>query len=295
MAPKPARARIRTSQRRFQRVAAILFLGGCLVLQPTTAFAAATEPIALGTAANFSVLAGTAVTTTGSSFLASDAGVVANLGVSPGDEVSGFLPADVTSGTIHVADALAAAAQADLTSAFIEAAGIPCDEDLTGQDLGGRTLTPGVYCVDGAAQLSGGLNLEAEGNPDAVFLFQISSTLTLAPLAFVERLGGTQTCNVFWQVGDSVTMGASVGFTGNLMAQTSISVGTNDVIRGRLHARIGAISMNQNSVSTSDCAPDVGVPLIPLLGSAGSAIAVVVFLVGIAVVVLRCRIRLATT
>jgi hypothetical protein len=135
--------------------------------------AAQTAP-SLGSAQSFAVLGGSTVTNTGPSVIAGD------LGVSPGSAVTGFPPGIVVSGTIHAADAVAAAAQVSVTTAYNSLAGQACTQDLTGQDLGGMTLTAGVYCFSSSAQLTGTLTLNAQGNAAAVFIFKIGSTLTTA-------------------------------------------------------------------------------------------------------------------
>jgi hypothetical protein len=124
---------------------------------------AAPAPVRLGNADSFAVLAGTTVTNTG------DTVVNGNLGVSPGNAVTGF-PPGVVNGTIHQGDATAAGAQADLTTAYNDAAGRTCEVDLTGRDLGGRTLVAGVYCFSSSAQLTGTVTLDGQGDPNAVLV-----------------------------------------------------------------------------------------------------------------------------
>src|SRR5437763_8908690 len=168
------------------RIAALLFIS-------SSAFA----QVNLGTAGSFAVLGGSTVTKTGSSV------ITGNVVVSPGSSVTGFPPGIVTGGSIHAADAVAGQAQTDLTAAYNAAAGTPCGVDLTGQNLGGLTLTPGVYCFTSSAGLTGTLTLNFQGNPNALFLFKIGSTLTTASASSVvlTNTGGT-TCppNLFWQV-----------------------------------------------------------------------------------------------
>ena len=125
----------------------------------------------LGVASSFAVLGGSTVTNTGATTVRGD------LGVSPGSAVTGFPPGTVTGGSIHAADALAGQAQSDTTTAYNSLAGQACTADLTGQDLGGKTLTAGVYCFSTSAQLTGALTLNAQGNANAVFVFKIGSTL----------------------------------------------------------------------------------------------------------------------
>src|SRR5581483_7708363 len=151
--------------------------------------------LVLGTTAEtFTALGGSTVTNTGPTT------VVGNLGVSPGLAVTGFPPGAVTGGVIHAGDAVALQAQDDTTTAYNTLAGQSCDHSLTGQDLGGLTLLPGTYCFSSSAQLTGTLTLDAQGNPDAVFVFQIGSTLTTASSSLVMVINGAQACNVFWQV-----------------------------------------------------------------------------------------------
>ena len=147
----------------------------------------------LGTAGAFAILAGSTVTNTGSSV------VEGNLGVSPGTSVTGFPPGLVI-GTIHSADAVSLQAQNDLTTAYNAAAGQPCGLDLTGTDLGGLTLVSGVYCFASSAQLTGTLTLNAQGNPNAAFVFQIGSTLTTASNSSVVFTNGGRGGSVFYQV-----------------------------------------------------------------------------------------------
>src|SRR5688572_16084181 len=150
----------------------------------------------LGTAQSFAVLGGSTVTNTGPSVITGD------LGVSPGSAVTGFPPGIVT-GTIHAANAVALQAQSDTVTAYNNLAGQACTANLTGQDLGGLTLTPGVYCFDVSAQLTGTLTLNAQGNPAAVFIFKTGSTLTTAGSSVVSVINGGSGCNVYWQIGTS--------------------------------------------------------------------------------------------
>jgi hypothetical protein len=203
----------------------------------------------LGTAEGFGVLAGSTVTNTGPTI------VQGNLGVSPGTEVIGFPPGIVT-GTIHIADGVALQAQSDLTTAYNALAGLACDTNLTGQDLGGLTLTAGVYCFDTSAQLTGTLTLDAQGDPNAEFIFQTGSTLTTASNSAVEVINGGSDCNIYWQVGSSATLGTATAFAGNILALTSITVTTGANASGKLLARNGAVTLDSNGiVICSACEP----------------------------------------
>jgi hypothetical protein len=167
----------------------------------------------------FSVLAGSTVTNTGPSVLDLD------VGVSPGGAVTGF-PPGITLGTIHAADAVALQGQSDLTTAYLNLLSRPATANLTGQNLGGLTLVPGVYNFDTAAQLTGVLRLNGLGNPNAVFIFNIGSTLTTASASVVSLINGAQGGNVFWRVGSSATLGTATSFTGDILALTSITLNT---------------------------------------------------------------------
>lgn len=201
----------------------------------------------LGTAGTFAVLGGSAVTNTGPTVVNGD------LGVSPGTAVTGF-PPGIVNGTRHVADAVALQGQKDVTGAYVNAAGQPCNVNLTGQDLGGKTLTSGVSCFSSSAHLTGQLTLDGQGNPASVFLFQVGSTLTTASNASVLLINGAQACNIFWQVGSSATVGTTTRFAGNILALTSISFTTGAVSNGGLYARNGAVTLDTNTITRSPCA-----------------------------------------
>lgn len=222
------------------------------------AFAQATAP-SLGTAQSFAVLGGSTVTNTGPTI------VTGNLGVSPGTAVTGFPPGIVVGGVIHAGDAVAGQAQSDTGAAYGDLAGEACNNDLTGTDLGGLTLTPGVYCFSSSAQLTGTLTLNAEGDAGAVWVFQIGSTLTTASNASVLIINGGQQCNVFWQVGSSATLGTDTAFTGDILALASITLTTDTHVSGRALAQNGAVTMDSNTVSMTACAAPPVNPIPPTL------------------------------
>ena len=201
-------------------------------------------PIDLGTAAGFAVLAGSTVTNTGATTISG------NLGVAPGSAISGFPPGLVGNGTIHANDQVAIQAQADLTTAYNAAAAQPGGVVLTGQDLGGLVLTPGVYFFASSAQLTGTLTLNAQGNPNADFVFQIGSTLTTASAAQVDFTNSGQGDAVFWQVGSSATLGTGTAFAGSILAKTDITLNSTATIAcGRALAENGAVTLDTNTVS----------------------------------------------
>jgi Ice-binding-like len=211
--------------------------------------AVAQAQVDLGTATPFVVLGGESVTNVGPSVLNGD------LGVSPGTSLEGFgLPATVN-GATHANDAVAAQAQLALTTAYDVAAGQPVApaDDLTGQDLGGLVLTSGAYRYASSAQLTGSLTLDAEGDPNAQFVFEIGSTLTTASASSVVLVNGASPCNVYWQVGSSATLGTGTAFQGNVMALASISLTDGASVIGRLLAREGSVTLINNVIDGSLC------------------------------------------
>ena len=217
--------------------------------------------VSLGTAQSFAVLGGSTVTNTGPSTVAG------NLGLSPGLAVVGFPPGLVVGGTIHAGDAVALQAQNDATTAYNTLAKEPCTQDLTGKDLGGMTLTKGVYCFSTSAQLTGTLTLDGGGSADAVFIFQIGSTLTTAAGSTVQLINNGRDCNVFWQVGTSATIGKTTEFVGDLIALSSITLTTAAHMSGAAIARNGAVTLDSNVITMASCgsSPDMAVtPIVDL-------------------------------
>jgi uncharacterized repeat protein (TIGR01451 family) len=203
---------------------------------------AATAPVPLGTAANFAVLAGSTITNTGPTTINGD------LGLSPGTSVTGFPPGQVH-GTIHAADSVALQAQADLTTAYNNAAARPVSATIP-VELGGTTQTPGVYdSAAGTFGITGTLTLDAQGDPNAVFIFKAASTLITASASNISLLNGAQASNVFWVVGSSATLGTSSTLQGNILALTSITMTTGSTINGRALARNGAVTLDTNTIT----------------------------------------------
>jgi type VI secretion system secreted protein VgrG len=198
--------------------------------------------VTLGTAETFAVLGATTVTNTGATKIRG------NLGVSPGTEVAGFPPGKMQLGTINAGNAVAAQAQADLANAYNSVVAKPCTFNLTGQDLGGLTLTPGVYCFDSSAQLTGTLVLDFQKGSTEGFIFQIGSTLTTASSSTVTLQNCTKICPIVWQVGSSATLGTDTTFSGNILAKVSITLTTGVNICGRALAETGAVTMDTDIV-----------------------------------------------
>lgn len=238
-----------------KRLSFVAIIGfAALVCSPSTV-AAQVAP-SLGDAQSYAVVGASAVTNTGASVLTGD------LGISPGaaSSITGFPPGIVTGATR--AGAAALPAQNSNTSAYLNLRGQACPaaNNLTGVNLGGLTLVPGVYCFSSSAQLTGVLTLNFQGNPAAVFIFQMGSTLTTAPSSSVVIINGGQPCNVFWQVGSSATIDTSTAFVGNILALTSITVNTSATIAGRALAQTGAVTLQSNTLNASVC---VGLPAPP--------------------------------
>lgn len=198
----------------------------------------------LGTAAAFAVLGSTAVSCIGVSNIAGD------VGVAPAGAVTGFpAPCAISApgrATPHVNDAVAKTAQADVTPAYNALAAMPCGTALTGQDLGGKTLAPGVYCFTSAAQLTGTLTLAGPAN--GLWVFQVASALTTGTSAQVVMSGGGQAKNVFWQIGSSATIGQTTAFQGNIIAAVSVTLVQGASLHGRALSKAG-VTMDTNIIT----------------------------------------------
>jgi hypothetical protein len=239
-------------------------IGGVLILLSVTVAHAAEPAVELGTASSFSGLGGSTVTNTGPSVLGGD------LGVSPGTAITGF-PPGVVLAAVHVNDAVALQAQSDLTTAYNDAAG-RAPTASAGTDLGGATLIGGVYNASSSLGLTGTVTLDAQGDPGAVFIFQIGSTLITASNSTVSLINGADPCNVFWQVGSSATLGTGTAFVGTMMALTSVTVTTGATVQGRALARNGALTLDSNTITTPTCADSGGSTTVPVTsGSESSA------------------------
>jgi hypothetical protein len=195
----------------------------------------------LGDAQSFAVLANSTVTNTGSSVVSGD------VGVSAGSAVTGFPPGIVQNGIIHNNDAVAQAAQAALTTAYVALGQKACTAPVN-TALTGATLTPGVYCYDSSASLTGPLVLDAQGDPAAEFVFKVATALTTGPGASVSLINGAGPCNVHWRVGSSATIDTTTAFAGNILAQASVTLNTGASLSGRALARTGAVTLNANAV-----------------------------------------------
>jgi len=197
----------------------------------------------LGRASSFAVLGGSTVTNSGATAITGDLGVS-----SPGVSITGFPPGTIARGAQHVGDPAANQAQRDAQTAYTALAGKACTTPLTGQDLGGKSLTPGVYCFTSSAQLTGQLVLDARGNANPVWVFQIASTLTTGTSAAVVMRSGGRASDVFWQVGSAATLGTGTAFAGNILAYSSITMNPGARLSGRALARAAVTMMDNNTM-----------------------------------------------
>lgn len=199
--------------------------------------------VPLAGASLFAILAGSAISNTGATTITGD------MGLSPGTSIGGF-PPGILVGTQHINDAAANQAKLDLTAAYNDAAGRTATDIVTiSGNIGGLTLTPGLYkSTSSLAISSGDLTFDAKGNPSAVFIIQIASTLTTTSGRKVFLAGGAQASNIFWQVGSSATFGTTSVMKGNILAMQAITFNTGATLDGKALARTSAVVMAGNTI-----------------------------------------------
>ncbi|MHB8962952.1 MAG: ice-binding family protein [Saccharofermentanales bacterium] len=210
-------------------------------------------PVNLGTTASFAVMAGTTITNTGTTVINGDAG--GDVGLYPGSDFTGQSTVSMT-GALHISDAVATQAQTDLTAAYDDAAG-RTPATLIAAELGGTTLKPGVYySTEGTFLITGTLTLDAENDPDGVFIFLTTATLITADNSSIDLVNAARYCRIFWKVGSSATLGVNSHFVGHLFALTSITANTGASIQGQLLARNGAVTLHANTIMNGLCAEE---------------------------------------
>jgi hypothetical protein len=245
-----------TSSRALIAVVGITFVIAIGAMAGTAANAAIVPTVGLGTAATYSILAGTpSITNTGATTIDRD------VGIHPAASITGF-PPGIIAGAIHAGDAVALQAKSDLVLAYDDAAG-RTGAVVAGGTLGGQTLVGGVYNAGGVTlDLTGTLTLDGQNNPNSVWIFQATSDLVTASTSSVVFINGGSPCNVFWQVTSSATLGSGSSFVGTILAMTSITLDSAVNVQGRALARNGTVTLINDHFVTSTCnaAPAVVVP-----------------------------------
>jgi hypothetical protein len=226
----------------------------CCLALPLLALSAHSS--VLNTANAFGVLGASTVTNIGPSVINGD------LGVWPGTSITGFFAIDggpgIVNGVIHPTDAVANQAQLDALHGYTTLAGMARTATLTGQDLGGMTLDPGVYFFATSAQMTGQLTLDFQGLNNALIVFQIYSTLTTASASSVLVINPGTNDQVYWQVGSSATLGTTTAFYGSIIADASVTLNTGTTIDcGRAIALGAAVTMDTNTVDTGNCSSSI--------------------------------------
>jgi uncharacterized protein YhjY with autotransporter beta-barrel domain len=229
--------------------ACLIILVGLTVLEQEAT--AQTATVNLGTAGDFAVLGGAGITVAGA---VNTTTITGDIGTFPTTSITG-LGNVVLNGVNHAGDTVTQIAQSDLVTAYNDAAGRSASTTFAPAfDLGGLTLVSGVYNDPSSFAITGVLTLDAQGNADAVWIFQAGSTLVTASNSSVSIVNGGQACHVFWQVGSSATLGTNSNFSGNVLALTSITANTGATVIGRLLARNGAVTLDTNTITEAICA-----------------------------------------
>ena len=231
-----------------------------MISMPTTRVKAQGQPtVNLGTTSTFAVLAGSTITNTGTTTINGSTGgningnVGGDVGLYPGTVLSGRASVTVN-GVVHLTDAVAIKAKDDLVTAYNDATGRTPVTRIP-SELGGTTLKPGTYdSADGTFEVTGTLILDAEGDPDGVFVFKTASTLITASTSSVNLINSARFCRTFWQVGSSATLGTNSHFVGHIFAMASITATTGATVQGQLLARNGAVTLDNNIITNGFCA-----------------------------------------
>jgi hypothetical protein len=204
------------------------------------------QAVDLGLAQQFGVLSGSAgATSTGSTYITGSLGTT-------GVSIVGFPPGVIT-GTEHIDDSVAIAAQTDANNAYAQAKALPPDYDYSVKnDLTGMTLYPGTYFFSGAVSLTGALYLSGNGTNDS-FVFQIGTSLLINAGSEITLEDGASACDVFWQVGSSATLAVGISFTGNILAYAGVAVQTGASVEGGLYANTASVTLDSNAITVPAC------------------------------------------
>lgn len=245
-----ARARAKRLRSLARPAIGLAALGTLVAVMAASIAGAAATSVLLGTTESFAVLAGAGITNTGPTTIGGDIGTFPTTGITGSAGMT-------VNGANHAGDAVTQQAKSDLVVAYDDAAA-QGPTSPTGTDLGGRTLVPGVYNSASSVGLTGTVTLDAGGDPSAVFVFQVGSSLTTASASRVALVNGAQSCNVFWQIGSSATLGTGSTFRGSIFALTDITVTTNVTVDGRVLARNGAVTLDSDTITKPTCATGTG-------------------------------------
>lgn len=238
--------RRRTRAGRVAPLALVLLGASVFMAAPADA---AQGPVGLGSADSFAVLAGSGITNTGATTISGDVGTF------PTPSETGF--GSITlNGANHDGDAVTQGAKDDLVAAYNDAFGRTPVNNVA-VELGGSTLLAGVY-TSPTFGLTGTLTLDAKGDKNAEFIFQAGSTVIAETNSRVLLLNGADPCHVVWQVGSSATFKVGTQFTGDVLALTSITAQTGATFDGRLLARNGAVTLDNNTITNANCATSPG-------------------------------------
>lgn len=211
---------------------------------------AAQATIRPGTTSNFAILAGSTITNTGTTIINGSGGV--DIGLYPGTSFTGDTSISM-GGAVHLKDDVAITAKTDLVTAYDDAAGILSVTRIP-TELGNTTLKQGVYdSASGTFKITGTLILDAEGDPNAVFIFKTASTIVTATGSDIKLINGASSCRVFWKIGSSATLGTDSNFVGRIFALQSITATTGAKIQGQLLARNGAVTLDTNVITNQLC------------------------------------------
>lgn len=211
----------------------------------------------LGSDSGFAVLAGSGITVAGA---VNTTTITGDIGTFPTTSITG-LGNVVLNGVNQGGDDVTQNAKNDLVTAFGDAAGRSATMTYSPIfDLGGQTLTSGVYKDPSSFGLTGTLTLDAKGDKNAVFIFQTGSTLTTASNSKINLINGAQACQVFWEIGSSATLGTGSSFIGTILALASITLTTGATVDGGLLAQGGAVTLDSNVITTADCGTAASVP-----------------------------------